>query len=866
MKPYRRLLFFISLCFSCSLSLSQDEPTGNGYKVNSVHIDPSGKSLAAKLQLINSTSVYGPDIRNLNLFAIFETSNRLRVKITDTDQPRWEIPAQIIPRESENFHRSLSERSQVILQESPHVLSISDSDLIFTLNNSTPFTFTVTRRSAKDSDPLFNTTAPGIVFKDQYLEISSSLPGNNRSWLYGLGEHTKKQFKLNAGDTYTLWNSDIAASNLDLPLYGSHPFYLDVRPGGISHGVLLLNSNGMDITYTGTSISYKVIGGIFDLYFFSGPSPVAVMDQYTELIGRPAPMPYWAFGFHQCRYGYKNVSDLESVVDGYAKAGIPLEVMWTDIDYMDAYKDFTLDPINFPVDKMLAFVNRLHNNSQNINNSYGTYLRGIGDGIFLRRNGSNYLGKVWPGDVYFPDFFHPNASDYWKEEINIFQKILPVDGLWIDMNEISNFITSQPLNQLDDPPYKIKRAVLEKTVPPSAVHYGNITEYDAHNLFGLLESKAAHDALTNITGKRPFVLSRSTFVGSGKYAAHWTGDNAANWENLGYSIPSILNSGLFGIPMVGADICGFSGDTNEELCRRWIQLGAFYPFSRDHSEINSIRQELYIWESVARSARKALGLRYRLLPYYYTLMYEARVKGTPIARPLFFSFPDDSEALEISTQFLIGNGVMISPVLQQGAVSVSAYFPVGKWFNLFNYSDLVIANTGEYVRLDAGSESINVHVRGGNILAMQQEAMTTKASRLTGFELLVAFDEDGRADGEVFLDDGEVVEMGGEEDLSQWSLVRFTGSVEAGKGVVKAQVVNGTYAADHKFEVDKLTFLGLETTKPATLKANALYVNGFEVSKSKGVSVKSEGAGRFGVKGLSQPIGESFELEFEFTS
>lgn len=220
------------------------------------------------------------------------------MKITDADQPRWEVPDEIIPRETDSslpehsLHASLQAAAQL-----PYSLSIPDSDLIFTLNSNTPFTFTITRHSASgNNQTLFDTTHPGIVFKDQYLEISSSLPGNNGSSLYGLGEHTKRQFKLNAGDTYTLWNSDIAAASVDQPLYGSHPFYLDVRPGGIAHGVLLLNSNGMDVIYSGTSITYKVIGGILDFYFFAGPSPVAVIDQYTELIGRPAPMPYWAFG------------------------------------------------------------------------------------------------------------------------------------------------------------------------------------------------------------------------------------------------------------------------------------------------------------------------------------------------------------------------------------------------------------------------------------------------------------------------------------------------------------------------------------------------------------------------------------------
>ncbi|PKA52272.1 putative alpha-glucosidase [Apostasia shenzhenica] len=863
---------FLALTLSPASSLSpEQQPTGHGYLLRSAKMDRSGKLITAELNLISETSIYGPDIQNLNFLANFETSDRLRVRMTDANRPRWEVPPEIIPRQMHPIEPGEVESTN------SSSLSVSGSDLFLTLSTEPSFSFAVSRRST--GEVLFSTAGRSIVFKNRYLEISSSLPAA-RANLYGLGEHTRKSFRLVPNDTLTLWNADIPAANVNVNLYGSHPFYLDVRsPTGDSHGVLLMNSNGLDVIYGGDYITYKIIGGILDFYFFAGPSPAAVTDQYTELIGRPTPVPYWAFGFHQCRWGYRNVAELEEVVASYARAGIPLSVMWTDIDYMDGYKDFTLDPINFPANKMEAFVDQLHKNGQkyvvildpgiSVNSTYETLQRGLKDDIYIKRNGSNYLGVVWPGPVYFPDFSNPAAAEFWSNEISIFRRILPVDGLWIDMNEASNFITSPPLTELDTPPYSInnagvRRPINNKTIPASALHYGNLTEYDVHNLYGFLESKATHDALIKDTGKRPFVLSRSTFVGSGRYTAHWTGDNAATWEDLAYSIPSILNSGLFGIPMVGADICGFLGNTTEELCGRWIQLGAFYPFSRDHSDKNSNRKELYQWESVTQSAKKALGLRYRLLPYYYTLMQEANQKGMPIARPLFFSFPEDPITYGINTQFMIGDAILVSPVLQAGATTVEAYFPRGWWFNLFNQSSVVDSSaSGKMVNLEAPKQTINVHGRGGNILVLQ-ENMTVSLEKQREMELLVLLDERGTATGQVFIDDGEAVEMRGEK--SEWALLNFTSGVEEGALRVSSKVVNGSYDTS-KMTVKKVVVLGLKTNFASSVSPSVI-INQFRSSRIAAEAIFHYNlTGEFGIAeidGLSQSILFDFEMVVKF--
>lgn len=912
--PFLRLLLLV-VCIAPAHSASAAAKIGNGYRLVSVQETPDG-GLLGHLQLNQKSSIYGPDIPYLQLFVKHETEDRLRVRITDAEKQRWEVPYNLLPRESPPPPSPAVAR---LRNTSPPVAvaEYSGSELIFSYT-SNPFTFAVKRKS--DGQTLFDSASGDsdpystLVFKDQYLEISTKLPTD--ASLYGLGENTQPHgIKLYPNDPYTLYTTDVSAINVNTDLYGSHPVYMDLRNAGgkaSAHGVLLLNSNGMDVFYRGSSLTYKVIGGVFDFYFFAGPTPLGVVDQYTQFIGRPAPMPYWAFGFHQCRWGYHNLSVVEDVVANYQKAKIPLDVIWNDDDHMDGHKDFTLNPVNYPRPKLLAFLEKIHNIGMKyiviidpgigINSTYGVYQRGLANDVFIKYDGEPYVAQVWPGAVNFPDFLNPKTVEWWGDEIRRFHELVPVDGLWIDMNEASNFCSGKctiPKDRIcpngtgpgwiccldcknitktrwDDPPYKINASGLQvpigfKTIATSAVHYNGVLEYDAHSLYGFSQSIATHKALQGLEGKRPFILSRSTYVGSGKYAAHWTGDNQGTWEDLKYSISTMLNFGIFGVPMVGSDICGFYPAPTEELCNRWIEVGAFYPFSRDHANYYSPRQELYQWESVAESARNALGLRYRLLPYLYTLNYEAHTTGAPIARPLFFSFPDFVETYGLSTQFLLGSGVMVSPVLEQGKTEVKALFPPGSWFSLFDMTQAISSKGGQYVTLDTPLHAVNVHVYQSMILPMQQGGMISKEARTTPFSLVVTFPagaRDAEAKGQLFLDDDELPEMklGG----GSATYVNFYATISKGKVKVWSEVQEGKFALKNGWIVQKVSVLGLDG-----IGASDLEIDGDGAAENAEMSVSQQNllvpfsdvedmkSMMVDVSGLKLPLGKNFAISWK---
>ncbi|KAJ5726735.1 uncharacterized protein N7483_008092 [Penicillium malachiteum] len=331
----------------------------------------------------------------------------------------------------------------------------------------------------------------------------------------------------------------------------------------------------------------------------------------------------------------------------------------------------------------------------------------------------------------------------------------------------TSYINTTPtpgVRNINYPPYVINNVqnghdLASKAVSPNATHIDGIKEYDVHNIYGHQVLNATYQGILGVNPKkRPFIIGRSTFAGSGQWAGHWGGDNWSRWGSMWFSIPQALSFSLFGIPMFGVDTCGFNGNTDEELCNRWMQLSAFFPFYRNHNDLSTIGQEPYHWASVIEASKTAMNIRYAILPYIYTLFYYAHRTGSTVMRALAWEFPDDPSLAGIDTQFLLGPSIMVIPVLEPRVNYVRGVFPGIKqgeiWYDWYNQT-LVNAQAGVNTTISAPLGHIPVYLRGGSIIPMQKPALTIRDTRNSDWSILVALGKNGTASGQLYLDDGE---------------------------------------------------------------------------------------------------------------
>ena len=555
------------------------------------------------------------------------------------------------------------------------------------------------------------------------------------------------------GRAFVNWNADAYAwQEATDPLYKSVPFFMTLR-GATAYGVFLDSTwrSWFDFGVAqADAVCFGAAGGTPDWYFIAGPAPRQVIANYTALTGRMALPPLWSLGFQQSRWSYTPAARVEQVVAGYRAARIPLDAIWLDIGYQDRNRPFTVDPAAFP--DLPGLVARLRTQGVRVvaiadlhiadlpAAGYAPYDSGLAGRHFVRAaDGSIYEGQVWPGPSVFPDFARA-ATRRWFG--SLYEKLYLQDGIagfWDDMNEPVVF---------DGP---------GKTLPLDAVHRIEqpgfprrlATHREIHNGYGMLNARATAAGLRALApDRRSFVLTRATFAGGQRDAAVWTGDNTSTWNHLRLATPQLLSLGLSGFAFAGDDIGGFRGSATPALLTRWIEVGAFQPLFRDHTEQGSANQEATAGDpqEVARR-REAIAARYRLLPYLYATAEEAARTGLPIIRPLFLEFP--AAGLWPDNQFLLGRALLVAPPPDERPDRYPLVLPPGSaWFDYWTGLRVPPGTAA----LEPTPDRVPVFARAGAIIP-RQPLVQSSAERPSGrLELLVYPGPD--CGGTIYADDG----------------------------------------------------------------------------------------------------------------
>ncbi|KAI6220383.1 Maltase-glucoamylase, intestinal [Aphelenchoides fujianensis] len=667
-------------------------------------------------------------------------------------------------------------------------IQADDSLIVKTMDNDYGiFSFTVERKS--NGRLLWDTRIGGMLFGKQYIQLATLLPTNK---IYGFGEHSHptRPWPMFARD-----QPPDAANFNTMNLYGVHNFYIALEDDGKAHGVWVMNSNAQEVTTgPGPHLIYRAIGGRFDVFFFPGPRPEDVVCQYQQVIGTPYLPAYWAFGYGLSHYGFKTFDNMKNMIDRVTGAKIPFDTMTVDVDHMDRYKDWTINPTNgwsaLPDYVKALNVRGMHftilvdaavevdyppfERAMDANANFVSWPdarfvpHDVQDKYPLAKNTLFMLGVVWPDNhTAFPDFFDFTGStqQWWADEIANFHTVLPFDGLWIDMDEPSNFGTNDQhlfqwyIQMVDSTPTtrttrrcSARRAATMRT---TMVDRGEKTLYDTKNLYGLKETIATSKALLQATGQRGQIISRSTFPTSGHFGGTWTGDNSADWPWLQQALIGVQEFNIFGITHVGSDICGFLRNTTEE------PAGAFHSFMRNHNDILAVDQDPSQWPAVEAMARVANLWRYRHLPFLYSLHFASSLRGGTVVRPVFFEFPQDFNTYELSYQFMWGQVLMVAPAVVPDVDEIRAYFPdSATWYSLYSDSYGQVMTNGWQVIPVPRNSTAPVFVRDGFVIPRQEPALTAMNSHANDFELLVtlpkeALDgQDVSASGELFYDDG----------------------------------------------------------------------------------------------------------------
>jgi len=566
---------------------------------------------------------------------------------------------------------------------------------------------------------VINEDMPGKGFGTTFSGTRSNLykklqPGER---FIGLGETLGNLDK--RGSAFTLNNTDTYKyGDPRLSMYVSIPFFIGLHQG-LMYGLFYHNTFKTFFNFGISTPEFSSItaeGGDVDYFFIYGSSIPSILENYTALTGRMPLPPLWSLGYHQSRCSYFPQQNVKLLAQTFRSKQIPVDCIVLDADYLHEYEPFRINKQRFPDMKALTAyladlgieVTASVNPGIKVDTTYFAHNDGLKKDVFIKyANGSLYTAEIAPSLNNFPDFTNPKVRDWWSDNM----KFLPDNGIcgyWNDMNEPAvggSYLPDNLVFDLDG----------RKAFAP-----------EAKNLYGMLMARSSlESALKYGEGRRPFVLSRSGFAGIQRYATVWTGDNTAKDEFLLGGTLLNTQMGLSGVPFVGDDIGGYIGPTSKELFTRWIEVGVFAPFVRNHKEAFSNANEPWSYGEEAEAvAREFIGFRYRLLPYLYSKFYEASVTGLPIARSLAISCPFDSRVFDnlYQYQFLCGDAILVTPVTSLEKTK-KVFLPAGKWYDL--YSDEIVEGNSE-LQVECPIFRIPLYVRESSIIPMQSLIQTTK--------------------------------------------------------------------------------------------------------------------------------------------
>lgn len=586
-----------------------------------------------------------------------------------------------------------------------------------------------------------------VVKTEEQLQFEYTL--ENEEKVYGLGENVRGINK--RGWIYKSCCADEPNHVEDrTSLYASHNFL--VLDGGKEQFGVFFDYPGIitfDVGYTHLNeLKITLSEPDADVYVMTGESILDIVKQFRQLIGRSYIPPKWAFGYQQSRWGYMNEADIREVVKGHREKKIPLESIYMDIDYMERFKDFTVNQERFPdfpefVKEMKA--QHIHlvpiiDAGVKVEEGYDVYEEGIEKGYFCKKeNGEYFVAGVWPGKVHFPDVLNKEAREWFG---NKYQVLLDqgIEGFWNDMNEPSIFFAQDRMDETFDKIAELKDKNLDldtfqqftglvgslaNNTDDFKKFYHNVDgkmmRHDkVHNLFGYNMTRAAGEAFERLSPeKRILMFSRSSYIGMHRYGGIWTGDNKSWWNHLLLNLRMMPSLNMVGILYTGADIGGFGADATEDLVMRWTQLAMFSPLMRNHSAMGTREQEVYRFDHVEEFG-KIINIRYGLLAYIYSEYMKSALNSEMYFKPLSFVYTDDEFTSQVEDQLLVGDSLMIAPVYNQNAKGRYVYLPeemaMLRFRGVDDYDTEILPAGHHYV--EAGLFEMLVFVRPDKILVL----------------------------------------------------------------------------------------------------------------------------------------------------